>query len=144
MAKTKVVKSTAKKIKAPKTKTVRLNHTQKLMTVMLSGKVVTRDELNTLLGEEILMYRISTYMWAIKTKMNGVVKVIKEGRKVVAYQLLNPNEVINISKVKAVMQQPSIKAPSKVSKLKDLGAPESAKAETVEQDLEVTEITTAE
>lgn len=140
MAKTKVVKSTAKKVKAPKTKTVRLNHTQKLMTVMLSGKVVTRDELNTLLGEEILMYRISTYMWAIKTKMNGVVKVIKEGRKVVAYQLLNPNEVINISKVKAVMQQ----TPSKVSKLKDLGAPESAKAETVEQDLEVTEITTAE
>ena len=78
MAKTKVTKA----VKAPKTtkvKTVRLNHTQKLVSVMLSGKIVTKDEIESLLGDQIQMYKLSTYIWAIKTKMNGTVKV-KIGR----------------------------------------------------------------
>lgn len=33
------------------------------------------------------MYRISTYMWEIKTKTNYGVYPIKEGRKVVGYKL---------------------------------------------------------
>ena len=73
-------------------KKMKLKPFQKLLTVMISGKPVTKDEINTLLGHEIFMYRISTYMWHIKTQANGTVKVIKDGRKVKAYQLVNFTE----------------------------------------------------
>jgi len=139
MAKTKVTKA----VKAPKTtkvKTVRLNHTQKLVSVMLSGKIVTKDEIESLLGDQIQMYKLSTYIWAIKTKMNGTVKVIKDGRKVSGYQLLNPNDLIAVSKVKEYMKQTGA-----VTKLKDLGATEVKKAvpasEPVADEMEVTEVT---
>lgn len=137
MAKTKVTKA----VKAPKTtkvKTVRLNHTQKLVSVMLSGKIVTKDEIESLLGDQIQMYKLSTYIWAIKTKMNGTVKVIKDGRKVSGYQLINPNDLIAISKVKEYMKQTGA-----VSKLQDLGAKEATKqvAEPVADKMEVTEVT---
>jgi len=137
MAKTKVTKA----VKAPKTtkvKTVRLNHTQKLVSVMLSGKIVTKDEIESLLGDQIQMYKLSTYIWAIKTKMNGTVKVIKDGRKVSGYQLINPNDLIAISKVKEYMKQTGA-----VSKLQDLGAKEATKqvAEPVADEMEVTEVT---
>ena len=75
--------------KATKTKTMKLKPFQKLLTLMISGKPVTIEEIDTLLGKEIYMYRISTYMWHIKTMANGVVKAIKTGRKVTAYQLMN-------------------------------------------------------
>ena len=60
---------------------------------MISGKSVTKDEIDTLLGHEIHMYRISTYMWHIKTNANGIIKVVKDGRKVAGYQLVNVAEV---------------------------------------------------
>ena len=140
MAKAKVAKA-VKTPKTPKVKTVRLNHTQKLVTVMLSGKVVTKDEIESLLGDQIQMYKLSTYMWAIKTKMNGTIKVVKDGRKVAGYQLLNPNDLIAVSKVKEYMKQTGGNAAGQVTKLKDLGATESAKAETVAEEMEVTEVT---
>jgi hypothetical protein len=62
---------------------------QKLLTVMVSGKPITIEEIDATLGKEIHMYRLSTYMWHIKVNANGVVKVIKEGRKAVAYQIMN-------------------------------------------------------
>jgi hypothetical protein len=39
------------------------------------------------------MYRLSTYIWHIKTVANGVVKAIKTGRKVTAYQVMNVDQV---------------------------------------------------
>ena len=139
MAKTKVAKA-VKTPKTPKVKTVRLNHTQKLVTVMISGKVVTKDEIEAVLGDQIQMYKLSTYMWAIKTKMNGTIKVIKDGRKVSGYQLLNPNDLIAVSKVKEYMKQTG-----SVTKLKDLGATEVKKAvpasEPVAEEMTVTEVT---
>jgi len=74
-------------------KKVKLKPFQKLLTIMISGNTVTRDEINTLLGNEIYMYRISTYMWHIKTMANGVIRIVKDGRKVVSYQLVNVDEV---------------------------------------------------
>jgi len=74
-------------------KKVKLKPFQKLLTLMISGNTVTRDEINTLLGNEIYMYRISTYMWHIKTMANGVIRIVKDGRKVVSYQLVNVDEV---------------------------------------------------
>ena len=56
---------------------------------MITGKPVTVAEIEATLGKEIYMYRLSTYMWHIKTKADGVVKAIKDGRKVKAYQLVN-------------------------------------------------------
>ena len=74
---------------AKKTKTIRLNHTQKLLQIMISGSVVTHEEIDSKIGDQIQMYKISTYIWAIKTKMGGIVKVVKSGRKVTGYQLMN-------------------------------------------------------
>ena len=66
---------------------------EKLLTVMISGEPVSKETIETLLGKEIFMYRISTYMWHIKTFANGVVKTHKDGRKAVAYQIVNVDEV---------------------------------------------------
>lgn len=66
---------------------------EKLLTLMVSGDPVTRDEIETKLGSEIYTYRLSTYIWHIKTIANGVVRPIKDGRKVTAYQLVNVDEV---------------------------------------------------
>jgi hypothetical protein len=79
--------------KATKTKTMKLKPFQKLLTLMISGKPITIEEINTLLGKEIYMYRLSTYIWHIKTVANGVVRAIKTGRKVTAYQLVNVDQV---------------------------------------------------
>ena len=76
-----------------KTKTMKLKPFQKLLTLMISGKPITIEEIDTLLGKEIYMYRLSTYIWHIKTVANGVVRAIKTGRKVTAYQLVNVDQV---------------------------------------------------
>jgi hypothetical protein len=145
-----------------RTKSTKLAPFQKLLTVMISGKPVTLEEIDTLLGKEIYMYRISTYMWHIKTFAGGVVKSIKDGRKVTAYQIMNVKEVKEYMKAEgidakgftpgAVQKKPSIskladlKAPAKkkVTKVKKEVAvePVSADVATAEVDvIEVTEVT---
>ena len=105
---------------------------------MISGKVVTKDEIESLIGDQIQMYKLSTYMWAIKTKMNGTIKVVKDGRKVAGYQLLYPNDLIANSKVKEYLKQTGV-----VTKLKDLNATEVKKqvSKPVVEEMTVTEIT---
>lgn len=90
MAKTKTVKA------------VKLKPFEKLLTVMISGKPVSIDEIEATLGKEIHMYRLSTYIWHIKTFANGVVKAIKDGRKVTAYQITNVSEVKQYMKAAGV------------------------------------------
>ena len=85
-----------------KTKTVKLKPFEKLLTIMISGKPVTIDEIEATLGNEIHMYRLSTYIWHIKTFANGVVKAIKDGRKVTAYQITNVSEVKQYMKTAGV------------------------------------------
>jgi len=115
-----------------KTKTVKaikLKPFQKLLTVMISGKPTTVEEIGALLGKEIQMYRLSTYIWHIKTNADGVVKAIKDGRKVTAYQIVNVPDVkkymdrVGITKSGFVAGTPAV-APkaAKVTKLKDLAA----------------------
>jgi hypothetical protein len=74
-------------------KSSKLKPFEKLLTVMISGKEVTLEEIEQTLGNEIHMYRISTYIWHIKQFAGGVVKAIKDGRKVTAYQLVNAKVV---------------------------------------------------
>ena len=138
-----------------KTKTVKaikLKPFQKLLTVMISGKPTTVEEIGALLGKEIQMYRLSTYIWHIKTNADGVVKAIKDGRKVTAYQIVNVPDVkkymdrVGITKSGFVAGTPAV-APkaAKVTKLKDLAATPVTKpvveSAPVAETLVVTEVT---
>lgn len=117
-------------------KSTKLKPFQKLLTVMISGKPVSIEEIDATLGKEIYMYRLSTYMWHIKTNANGVVKAIKDGRKVTAYQIVNVDQVkdymkrVGITGANFVPGQIT-KKPS-ISKLADLAAkPKKAPAKKV-------------
>ncbi len=137
----------------PRGKSTKLKPFQKLLTIMASGNPVTVEEIDTLLGKEIYMYRLSTYMWHIKTNANGVVRPIKDGRKVTAYQIVNVAEVKEymnrVGITKAGFTPGQIEKKPSISKLADLGAKPKAKVKTktVEpvasdsDELEVTEVT---
>jgi hypothetical protein len=126
---------------------------QKLMTIMATGKPVTVDEIDATLGKEIHMYRLSTYIWLMKTNANAVVKAIKDGRKITAYQIINVDETKEYLKrtgVTASGFQPGqstkiVKGSKKttpVAKLKDLKAePVAEVTETTEDEMVVTEVT---
>lgn len=127
--------------KASVVKKVKMKPFQKLLSIMISGEPVSKEEIGTLLGKEIQMYRLSTYMWHIKTNpsANGVIKVIKDGRKVAGYQLMN------VSEIRAYMIRLGILDES-VSKLKDLQAKELPKVDVVApvvKKMVVTEVTEA-
>jgi hypothetical protein len=126
-------------IMAKTAKKMKLKPFQKLLTVMISGKEVSKEEIDTLLGKEIQMYRISTYMWHIKTNANGVIKVVKDGRKVSGYQLVNVAEVKDYMKRAGVLDSGF----TPVAKLADLKAPEVAKKAKapVAEEMSVTEVT---
>ena len=120
---------------------------------MVSGNVVTVDEIDTLLGKEIYMYRLSTYMWHIKTNANGIIRPTKDGRKVTGYQLCNVDEVKEYMKRVGITtsgyQPGQVEKKPSISKLADLNAKPKAKkvkaapapvAEVVEE-MEITEVT---
>jgi len=125
---------------------------QKLLTIMAFNKPVTLAEIDAVLGKEIHMYRLSTYVWHIKTKANGVVKAIKDGRKVTAYQIVNVDEMksylrrIGASSFTPGQSQKIVRAKTKaavepkVAKLNELKAvPVVNKVK--EEVMEVTEVT---
>ena len=139
----------------PRGKSSKLKPFQKLLTIMVSGKEVKISEIETLLGKEIQMYRLSTYMWHVKTVANGIVKSIKDGRKVIAYQLCNVDEIkayMNRVGISATATAPSVTSNTKVNKLSDLNAkPAKTKAKkekvvkpVVEDEFEVTEVAATE
>ena len=121
--------------KAPVVKKVKMKPFQKLLTVMISGKPVSKEEIDTLIGHEIQMYRISTYMWHIKTNASGVIKVVKDGRTVAGYQLVNVAEVKEYMKRVGILNAytPTVKP---VETLGELEATELPKSE----DMVVTKI----
>jgi hypothetical protein len=122
-------------------KKVKLKPFQKLLTVMISGKVVSKEEIENLLGDQIQMYRLSTYMWHIKTIANGAVKVVKDGRKAVGYQIVNVAEVKEYMRIAGVVTS---KTEISVTKLEDLKAAELPKdvvTKPVPEKMTVTEIT---
>jgi hypothetical protein len=136
----------------PRGKSTKLKPFQKLLTIMVSGKPVTIDEIDTLLGKEIYMYRLSTYMWHIKVNANGVVRPIKDGRKVTAYQIVNVAEVKEymnrVGITKAGFTPGQVEKKPSISKLADLGAkPKAKQTKQVKQpateELVVEEITPA-
>ena len=138
-------------------KSTKLKPFQKLLTVMISGNPTTVEEIEALLGKEIQMYRLSTYIWHIKTNADGVVRAIKDGRKVTAYQIVNVPDVkkymsrVGITNSGFVPGQPApepvTKAKkTKVEKLADLSATPIETPVIAEPvaELQVTEITVTE
>lgn len=89
---------------------------QKLLTIMISGKPVTVEEIETLLGKEIMMYRLSTYMWHIKTQANGIIRAAKDGRKVVSYQLMN------VTQIRDYLRRAGVMTTEQIRQLSDLNA----------------------
>lgn len=72
----------------------KVNRHEKITQVMLSGKPVTPDEIKSVFkgtDQESVLYRLSTNIYNIR-KDGGIVKVIKNGRNVQAYQLVNYTE----------------------------------------------------
>lgn len=132
-------------------KSTKLKPFEKLLTVMVSGKPVSLEEIEATLGKEIHMYRISTYIWHIKTYANGVVGVVKDGRKVTAYQLKNVDTIkehfrivgIDPSKFipgqfdKIVRAKKNV-VPVKVNKLADLKA--EPQEDVLVDDMEIVEV----
>lgn len=69
----------------------KVNRHEKITQVLLSGKPVSPAEIETVFkgtDQESVLYRLSTNIYNIR-KDGGIVKVIKDGRKVKAYQLIN-------------------------------------------------------
>ena len=112
---------------------------------MASGKAVTVEEIEATLGNEIHMYRLSTYIWLMKTNANAIVKVIKNGRKITAYQIVNVDEVKQYLKRNGVTEASLGQGTkiTKVKKLADLNATPVTEpvAEVETEELEVTEVT---
>lgn len=128
-----------------------LKQFQKVLTVLVSGNPVTVDEIEATLGGEIYMYRLSTEIWCIKNYAGGIVKSIKDGRKVVAYQLMNVDEVKEYMRrvgidTKTVTPGASKKKPSKckLAKLSDLDAQPLAPIVEEVVDVKVEEVQTGD
>jgi hypothetical protein len=72
----------------------KVNRHEKITQVLLSGKPVSPDEIKAVFtgtDQESVLYRLSTNIYNIR-KDGGIVKVIKQGRKVTGYQLVNYTE----------------------------------------------------
>ena len=98
----------------------KVNRHEKITIVLLSGKPVSPQEIADVFkgtDQESVLYRLSTNIYNIR-KDGGIVKVIKDGRKVSGYQLINfdqfdangrfkgtPQLVTNATPVKSVVVQ---------------------------------------
>jgi len=72
----------------------KINRHEKITQVLLSGKVVTVEEIHAVFkgtDQESVLYRLPTNIYNIR-KDGGIVKVIKDGRRVTGYQLVNHTE----------------------------------------------------
>jgi hypothetical protein len=141
---------------------------EKILKVMLTGQEVNKESLEAMPEMKgVPLYRLSTFIWRIKVT-GGVVKAVKNGRKISGYQLANIDEMqkyldrrekvfADAAKKDAEKEQKKaeraaaksakavkVKKPkvSKVTKLKDLNAAPVEKEEVaVDNEIEVVEIT---
>jgi hypothetical protein len=72
----------------------KINRHEKITQVLLSGKSVSPQEIMAVFegtDQAAVLYRLSTNIYNIR-KDGGIVKVIKDGRKVTGYQLVNNDQ----------------------------------------------------
>lgn len=125
---------------------------EKILKVMLNGKPVTKESLEAMPEMKgVPLYRLSTFVWRIKV-IGGVVKVVKDGRKVGGYALMNTAEMqkyidrrekdivaASSKKVAKAAKTPKVVKAPKVKKLKDLQADPVVEEVTVEE-MQITEV----
>lgn len=89
----------------------KINRHEKITQVLLSGKPVSPDEIAAVFkgtDQESVLYRLSTNVYNIR-KDGGIVKVIKNGRKVQAYQLVNADQFDQNGRYKGATPKTSAK-----------------------------------
>ena len=72
----------------------KINRHERITQILINGKPVSPDEIAAVFkgtDQESVLYRLSTNIYNIR-KDGGIVKVIKAGRKVTGYQLVNFTE----------------------------------------------------
>jgi len=80
MAKAKIVKPA---------KAVRLKAWEPIFQALMTGEVVKKEVFENLLGEH-LKYKLSAHILEIRLRSGATIRVVKDGRKVESYQLMNP------------------------------------------------------
>lgn len=110
---------------------------ERLIMLMVKGGPVTKKDIEKNINYDF-MYRLSSLIFEIKLH-GGVIKVQKDGRKVVSYEL------VNIDEMKKYLAGRGFGTTS-VNKLSDLAAkPAKSKKTSAEvataEDIEVTEVT---
>lgn len=122
MAKAKIVKPA---------KAVRLKAWEPIFQVLMTGEVVKKEVFENLLGEH-LKYKLSAHILEIRLRSGATIRVVKDGRKVESYQLMNPTSdgVVKYWRDRGIVLD-------SVKTLKDLQATPAKEAEV----LTVTEVT---
>jgi hypothetical protein len=95
------------------TKRIRLSAWEKIFVTLMSGEPITKDYFNSTLGN--LSYKISSYVLEIKIQSKAIIRVKKDGRKVVSYQLVNPAEAMQYWRDRGI-------TPDQITSMKDLNA----------------------
>jgi hypothetical protein len=68
------------------------NQAEKVLRVLLSGQVISLEEIETTLGAHVSIKRLPTYIWELKSKGANIVRN-KTGKKIVSLQLVNVDEM---------------------------------------------------
>ena len=122
MAKAKIVKPA---------KAVRLKAWEPIFQLLMTGEVVKKEVFENFLGEH-LKYKLSAHILEIRLRSGATIRVVKDGRKVESYQLMNPTSdgVVKYWRDRGIVLD-------SVKTLKDLQATPAKEAEV----LTVTEVT---
>lgn len=92
---------------------------EKILMVLVNGGEITKEQIESTTGYGH-MYRLSTELWKIKIR-NGVIRTVKDGRKVVGYELVNIDEMKKLLATRGFSALPLAKK-SSITKLNDLNA----------------------
>jgi hypothetical protein len=115
---------------------------EKVLKVMLTGKTVSRESLEKMKEmKDVPMYRLSSFIYHVKLA-GGVVKVVKNGRKIEAYELVNIKamEKYLANREKAFKSAAAPVAAKKVSKKESVETLADLQAEKISADVATAEV----
>lgn len=91
----------------------RMSAWESVFEMLMTGEPVEKSAIETMLGETA--YKVSAHILEIKIQTKAIIRVKKEGRKVLSYQLANPSEVMSYWNEREIV-------PNAVRNLSDLDA----------------------
>lgn len=80
---------------------------EKILLVLLDGHETPVTELEHLLSSEIVFSRLSSYLWDLK-KLGAYIRSNRIGRKIVSYQLQNPEEMHAYAQERKLIAPPPV------------------------------------